>query len=109
MTGVSLAKATREGAPSLWVTWTAPQHNVNISVYNVQYKIEGSTEWEGQITTSGFVNKALLNSLKPGTEYNVRVKATFNDRNIGGWSLETTGRTYDSEWHNLHSYHYIIL
>ena len=108
MTGVSLAKATREGAPSLRVTWTAPQHNVNISVYDVQYKMEGSTEWDNQVTVSGNVNKALVISLKPGTEYNVRVKARFSDRNIERWSLETTERTYDSEWHNLHSYHCIL-
>ena len=108
MTGVSLAKATRKGAPSLCVTWMAPQHNVNISVYNVQYKIEGSTEWDAQVTASGIVNKVLLISLKPGTEYTVRVKARFSDRSIGRWSLETTERTYDSEWHNLHSYDYIL-
>ena len=106
MTGVSLTKAIRGGAPSLWVTWTAPQHNVNISVYHVQYKIEGSTEWDNQVTVAG--NIALVISLKPGTEYNVRVKATFSDRSIERWSLVTTERTYDSEWHNLHSYHYIM-
>ena len=109
MTGVSLTKATRKGAPSLCVTWTAPLHNVNISVYEVQYKIEGNTEWDNQATVSGNVNKALVISLKPGTGYNVRVKAMFSDGNIGKWSLETTERTYDSECHNLHSYHYIIL
>ena len=103
VTGVSLAKATREGAPSLCVTWTAPQHNVNISAYDVQYKIEGSNQWSNQITTSGSASKACVISLKPGTEYNVRVKARFSDGNIGGWSLGTTERTYDSEWHNLHS------
>ena len=108
MTGVSLTKATREGAPSLCVTWTAPQHNVNISFYDVQYKIERSTEWDAQVTVSGNVNKALVISLKLGTEYNVRVKATFSDRSIERWSLETTEKTYDSEWHNLHSYYYII-
>ena len=97
MTGVSLAKATRGGAPTLCVTWTAPRHNANISFYDVQYKIEGSTEWRYQVTVSGNVNKACLTSLKPGTEYNVRVKATFSDRNIGRWSLETTERTYNSE------------
>ena len=102
MTGVSLAKATRRGAPSFCVTWMAPQHNVNISAYDVQYKIEGSTEWNNQGTVSGVVNKDCLTSLKPGTEYNVRVKARFSDRNIERWSLETTERTYDSEWHNLH-------
>ena len=108
MTGVSLTKATREGAPSLCVTWTAPQHNVNISVYEVQHKIEGNIKWDNQLTVSGNVNKALVISLKPGTEYNVRVKARFSDRSIERWSLETTERTYDSEWHILHSYLYII-
>ena len=97
MTGVSLTKATREGAPSLCVTWTAPQQNVNISFYDVQYKIEGITEWSYQATVSGFANKAFLISLKPSTRYNVRVKARFSDRSIGRWSLETTERTYDSE------------
>ena len=97
MTDVSLAKTTREGAPSLCVTWTAPRHNVNISFYDVQYKIKGSDEWKSQVTTSGFVNKAFVNSLKRGTEYTVRVKARFSDRNIERWSLETTERTYDSE------------
>ena len=109
MTGVSLAKATREGAPSLCVTWRAPQHNVNISFYDVQYKIEWSIKWRDQATVSGFANKTCLSNLKPGTEYTVRVKATFSDRRIERWSLETTERTYDSEWHNLHSYHHIII
>ena len=104
MTGVSLTKATREGVPSLCVTWMAPQHNVNISVYEVQYKIERSAEWNHQLTASGVVNKAQIINLTPGTEYNVRVKARFSDRNIERWSLETTERTYDSEWHNLHSH-----
>ena len=103
MTGVSLAKATREGAPSLCVTWTAPQHSVNISAYDVQYKINGSTEWKSQATASAFESKACLTSLKSGTEYNVRVKARFSDRSIERWSLETTERTFNSEWHNLHS------
>ena len=99
MTGVSVAKATREEAQSasLCVTWMPPQHNVNISFYDVQYKIEWRTEWKSQVTTSGVRNKVCLNSLKPGTEYNVRVKATFSDRDIERWSRETTERTYDSE------------
>ena len=108
MTGVTLAKATKEGAPSLCVTWMAPQNNANISTYNVQYKVNGSTEWTNQDTALGFENRYCLKSLKPGIEYNVRVKARFSDRDIGRWSLETTERTYDSEWHNLYSYHYII-
>ena len=37
---VTLSKAFREGRPSLLVTWTPPQSDLNISQYQVQYTEE---------------------------------------------------------------------
>ena len=53
VTDVSLLKVMQQGRPALVVTWTPPQTDVNISVYQVQYRRSGSTLWGSQVTISG--------------------------------------------------------
>ena len=98
MTGVSLFKAVRLERPTLIVTWTAPQSDVNITQYQVQYRKNGTFP-SSQITVSGSppATSTILTGLDAGTEYNVRVRARANFTD-GEWSVEQTERTFDSEY-----------
>ena len=94
---VSLFKAVRQGKPSLKVTWTVPQSDVNISKYQVQYRRYGDPFWGSQVTTVPPATSTLLPPLDAGTEYQVRVRAKAGDTS-GMWSVEKNERTFDSEY-----------
>ena len=97
MTGVFLSKAVRQGRAALIVTWTAPQSDVNITQYQVQYRKNGTFP-SSQITISGSppATSTTLTELDAGTEYNVIVRARANS--TGTWSVEQTERTFASEF-----------
>ena len=99
VTGVSLSKAVRQGRAALIVAWTTPQSDVTITQYQVQYRRNGTTSWGSQLTISGSPpgTATILTGLDAGTEYNVRVRAV-SVFETGGWSVEQTERTFDSEF-----------
>ena len=102
VTGVSVSKDTKNGKPSLRVTWTALQSVANLSEYRVQYQRSGES-WGNTSTESVQPNSTstLLLALLPGTEYNVRVKAV-SAAGEGEWSEVHTEATYNSEFIHLH-------
>ena len=98
MTGVTLSKEVREGRPTLRVSWTALQRNVNVSEYQVQYKRNGTTVWSNQIAILGSppATTTQLPALDAGTEYDVRVRPVAGGAE-GEWSEVQTERTFNSE------------
>ena len=107
ITNVTVSKDVRQGKPILRVTWTAPQNDVNISQYVVQYKRNGTTGWNNQVTERAPVTTAILdkvNALLPGTAYNVRVRAD-SATGAGEWSEEQTETTYNSEFKCCYHFH----
>ena len=99
VTGVSLSKIMRLGQPALRVTWTAPQSNLNISQYKVQYRKNWEARWDSDITIPGSPppTSTILTRLEAGTEYSVRVRAVFAV-GPGNWSVVQTERTDRSEF-----------
>ena len=96
MTGVAVSRATRLGKPALSVTWTAPQSDVTISQYQVQYK-KHSTDWRTANSVSpGSATSTLLVALDGGTVYEVRIRAVSAIGN-GTWSRVELETTYKSE------------
>ena len=104
VTGVSLSKEMRNGKPSLRVNWIAPQSDVTISEYRVQYRRSGTTAWGSQVTAAPPATSAYLLALDAGTEYDVRVRAVSAARE-GEWSEVQTERTFNSE-HRVSIYAY---
>ena len=100
VTGLSLYKAMRSGSPALGVTWTAPQSEVHISWYTVQYRKNGTTSWGSAFNISEFPPSTSFNltGLDAGTEYSVRVRAV-SVVGAGNWSAVHTERTYKSEFY----------
>ena len=98
VTGVSLSKVLRLGRPGLAVTWTAPQSDVTISRYRIQYKRSGTVFWGSESTIAGSppTTFAILVSLDVGTNYTVRVGAT-SVVGDGEWSEEEIERTLRCE------------
>ena len=94
ITDVTVSKNVIQGEPRLIVNWTAPQSDVNISQYQVQYKRNGSTAWS---QVSRRVTTVSLRKLDAGTAYNVRVRAE-SDAGGGEWSEVHTETTYNSEF-----------
>ena len=68
-----LTKAVRSGRPALTVTWTAPQSERPITKYQVQYRRTGTTSWSPDVKPS--IRSVTLESLSPGTSYQVQVRA----------------------------------
>ena len=101
MTGVSLSKAVRQGRPTLRVDWTAPQSDVTISEYHVQFRRSGTTAWGSQVTTIPPSTSTILPALNASTELDVRVRAR-SAVGEGEWSEVQTERAYNSE-HNIYS------
>ena len=96
MTGVALSKAIHSGRPALRVTWTAPQSDVTISQYQVEYK-KRSTDWRAAMPVSpGSTTSTLLEALDAGTVYEVRIRAVSAIGN-GTWSRVESETTYKSE------------
>ena len=96
MTGVDVSKATSLGRPALRVTWTAPQSDVPISQYQVEYRRNG-TNWRGVSPVSPVpTTSTLLEALDAGTVYEVRIRAVSAIGN-GTWSRVQSETTYKSE------------
>ena len=87
------------GSPALRVTWTAPQSELPITRYKVQYKTSRDISWGSEYTISGSppLTSIILRRLDASTEYNVRVRAVSADGD-GMWSVVLTERTYGSEF-----------
>ena len=96
VTGVSLSKEVRSGAPALRVTWDTPQSDVAISRYEVQYR--SGTQWKNApvITVSPPATTTDLENLQAGTSYSVRVRAV-SPIGDGDWSGDTMMTTYNGE------------
>ena len=97
VTGVTLSKEVRSGAPALRVTWDSPQSDVDITHYEVQYRSAG-TQWMNAptITVSPPTTTTHLEGLQAGTSYSVRVRAVSNGEE-GEWSNNVEETTFDSE------------
>ena len=81
-----------ETADSLTVSWTEPENTgPDITDYDVQYREEG----QGGFTDGNHDGPGLsltLSDLKPGTVYQVQVRAT-NDEGTSDWSVSGEGMT----------------
>ena len=99
VTGVSLSKAVRLRQPALRVTWTAPQSDVTISQYKVQYRRSRDAYWGSEITIFGSPppTSTILTGLDAGIEYSVRVIAV-SAVGPGNWSVVQTERVDRSEF-----------
>ena len=96
VTVVAVSKAIRLGKPALRVTWTAPQSDVTISEYQVEYK-KHSTDWRtANLVSPGLATFTLLEALDAGTVYKVRIRAVSAIGN-GTWSRVKSETTYTSE------------
>ena len=96
MTGVAVSKAIRSGKPALSVTWTAPQSDVPISQYQVEYRRSG-TNWRAASPVSpGSTTSTLLEALDASTVYEVRIRAVSAIGN-GQWSEVESKTTYMGE------------
>ena len=85
-----LTKALRSGRPALTVTWTTPQSERPITKYQVQYRRTGTTSWSTRdLRTRSFT----LESLSPGTSYQVQVRAV-SDVGSGPFSDVSVLSTY---------------
>ena len=107
ITNVTVFKDVREGKPILRVTWTAPQSDVNISKYQVQYRKNGNTLWSNQIIRTPPKTNATLTEVTAGTAYNVRVRAQ-SAAGDGEWSDVHTETTYNSEFKCCYQFHIIV-
>ena len=104
ITNVTVSKDVSEGKPILRVTWTAPQSDVNISQYQVQYKRNRTTVWNQVIRP---VTTVSLEGLDAGTAYNVRVRAQ-SAAGDGEWSEVHTETTYNSEF-KCYQFHVVVV
>ena len=98
VTGVSVTKTMDSGSTTLRVTWTAPQSDLSISRYEVQYRRSGTSSWSNtNHIGSPPPTSATLTVLDAATEYIVRVRAV-SVIGAGEWSVEqTTVSSFDSE------------
>ena len=92
ISNITLTKRGNNG-PALEVNWAIPQTDLAIFQYKVQYKIKGTTVWDS-VTTRGSppLTSTILNKLRAGTEYSVRVQAV-SAAGDGMWSAVQTKRT----------------
>ena len=97
VTGVSLTKDVRSGAPALRVTWDSPQSDVDITSYEVQYRSGGRWRNAPTITVSPPATTTHLEGLQAGTSYSVRVRAV-SAIGDGVWSDAEVETTYNCEW-----------
>ena len=97
-----MSKAVHLGKPALRVTWTTPQSDVAISLYQVVYRRQGTSSWRKvDIVASNSVTSFLLEVLDAGTVYEVRIRAVSVIGN-GPWSRVVSETTYMSElWSEL--------
>ena len=99
MTVVAVSKALRSGKPALRVTWTAPQSDVPIFQYQVEYKERGTNWTASNLVSPGSTTSTLLEALDAGTVYEVRIRAMSAIGN-GTWSRVESETTYMSELHS---------
>ena len=99
VSNVTLIKTLAFGSSALIVAWPTPQSDVAISQYQVQYRKRGTISWNNVtvITVLPQTIYAILTGLSAGTEYIVKVRAV-SEIGAGEWSVEQTGRTFDSEF-----------
>ena len=96
VTGVTVSKAIHSWKPALRVTWTAPQSDVPISQYQLEYRRSG-TNWRAASPVSpGSTTSTLLEALDAGTVYEVRIRAV-SAIGSGTWSRVESETTYKSE------------
>ena len=77
MTGVTLSRVVRSGAPALRVTWTTPQSDTAITHYRVRHRKSGMKDWTSR-TVSGSPPPTVttyLEGLSLGTAYEVQLQA----------------------------------
>ena len=81
-----------ETADSLTVSWTEPDNTgPDITDYDVQYREKGTGRFTGALHEGPGLTLT-LSDLKPGTDYEVQVRAT-NEEGTGGWSDPGEGMT----------------
>ena len=99
VTGVSLSKGARSGAPALGVSWDSPKSDAAITRYEVQYRRRSGSPWRSvpSITGSPPPTNTHLESLQAGTSYHVQVRAV-SAIGDGGWSDAAMETTYNGEW-----------
>ena len=99
VTGVSLSKEARSGAPALRVSWDSPQSDITITRYEVQYRRRSGSRWRSvpSIIGSPPPTNTHLEGLQAGTLYSVRVRAV-SAIGDGGWSDAAMETTYNGEW-----------
>lgn len=100
VSGVHLNKTMVKGEPALQVSWTAPQSDLTISQYQVQYRRSGTPAWSSTSPLSVLPPgkyTIILTQLLTDTEYTVRVRA-MSEIGGGKWSADYTGRTAASEY-----------
>ena len=85
---------TATSKTSLVVVWTAPSTagRPPISDYDVQYRLANSGDAFAAAGYDGTGTTTALDSLQPGTAYEVQVRA-HNDEGTSDWSASGTGRT----------------
>ena len=95
-TGVTVSASVRSGRPALMVNWTAPQSDVSISQYHVQYRRSGATSWSNAIEVPSLHTSYEIHQLVASSEYLVRVRA-LSVIGHGNWSEIQSKTTYSSE------------
>ena len=82
----------------LWSNWSAPSSERPIQHYEVEYRAvdSGSTDWN-RVSTNPTTTSAALKNLKPGTTYQVRVRAV-SDVGSGEWSIIVSRTTYNGTY-----------
>ena len=89
----TIAEATMN---SLKVTWEVPANaGPEITDYDVQYKASGESEYT-DAEYDGIDLTMTLTNLKPGTSYEVQVRAT-SDEGTGAWSDSGEGMTIENQ------------
>ena len=91
-----MSKVIRSGKPALSVTWTAPQSDLPISQYQVEYRRSGTNWRTANLASPGSTTSTLLEALDTGTVYKVRIRAVSAIGN-GPWSRVEFETTYMSE------------
>ena len=99
VTDVSVTTSVEDGNVTLTVSWTAPQSELPITEYEVEYRIINTKSWidSTRLSVSPSTNSTILTGLDAGVEYIVRVRA-LSEIGAGAWSDEqTTVTPADSE------------
>ena len=84
VTGLSVTEPGAGG--NLIVSWSAPQSNLPITSYTVEYRTSDTEQWRSH-SVSPPSNSTILTGLDAGVEYIVRVRA-LSEIGPGAWSEE---------------------